>query len=126
MDQEAFLFFNYIIMNNYVSVMNIPQGTTYIVTTADEEQGNILNLTVTYSHSDANNVYITYKLYLYDDVVSEMSRPLIDNGKRQPIDIKRMETLLQTCSAKIIAQEKQAQQNHMLKALYYKNSMEKN
>lgn len=128
MDRQSFLFFYYLIMNSYVSVTNIPQGTTYVATIDNEESdpNNTLAISVSYSHSDAKNVYIKYSLYLYNDLVCQMSRPLFDTKKKQPIDIKRMEMLLQTCSAKIIAQERQAQKNHMLKTIFNRNSMERN
>lgn len=128
MTESLFFLLCEAIAGSYVSVHNdefLSAYSFYIPTGIGEE--TLVNICSSYSHTDSKNSYVSYQLYLDEELVSSAIRPIFNKktskDKKQKIsEADRLESLLALCSSKVIKQEYESQKLHMLKSFTKPNN----
>lgn len=132
MKQKLFNFLCNVINSSLVSVYDAHDCTIYTVEYKTDTETTTLYFVARCCIISVNNIYIEYALYTSKDFnepanppVYSATRPLIstkETDKKLPLETRRLEKLIQLCSKKIIAQELEAQKNHMIKSIYNANT----
>ncbi len=116
-------FLRYLITHNYVSVLNVGNMNVYTITAAEFGQIMNIRLSANYSYVAVDDVWVKYDLTINEETIAEATKPVISKSRdflpRNKNDVlaKKLDRLLRMCSNRVIAQEKLAQSNAMLKGL---------
>ncbi len=130
MNENIFNFLKYVIPICYISVSNTTTETAYNFDININDYDYFVTIYISYSHTTQDNVYIKYSLYLDDNLIETVYKPVLKKTKPNRATaekLNQMETLIKACSKKIIQQEIKSRKNGMfLKSVLNHSDKERN